>query len=215
MKIQRKIYTFLLLMMIVPFAFAQKSDKKAVDIITKTVNLLANNSIETNFGMAVLESGSKEMQKMKGTFILNGNKFVLKMEGMSVFFDGKTQWSYIQEYNEVSITNPTEKELAETNPMALLQGYKEKSAIRFTKQNIRPNAYGIELIPKSANESIKKIVVQVNKTNFHPLSIQLIDKNGLISTLALSNFKVGVPTTDSTFVFDKSKYTNVEVNDLR
>jgi len=50
----------------------------------------------------------------------------MEMDEMQAWFDGKTQWAYMAQNNEVSITEPTEKELAETNPMAILSGYKTK-----------------------------------------------------------------------------------------
>lgn len=215
MKTRKISFILLLSLLVVPMAWAQKSDKKAVEVLSKTVNILMNNTVETYFGLVVIQPGSKEMQKMKGKFILKGNKFVLNMDDMSVFFDGTTQWAYVPDFNEVSITTPTDEELAETNPMALLQAYKEKSTIRFTTRNVKKNAFGVELTPKASDKAIKKIVVQVNKINYYPLSIQLVDKNGMISTLALSNFTTDVSTTNQTFVFDTSKHDNIEINDLR
>lgn len=50
-------------------------------------------------------------QSIKGNFTMKENKFILNTEEMNVYFDGKTQSAYMTSVNEVSITNPTEKEL--------------------------------------------------------------------------------------------------------
>ena len=117
--------------------------------------------------------------------------------------------------NEVSITSPTEKELAETNPLALLQAYSTKSTAQYIKNNAVKDAYTIELTPRDKTSDIKKIQVVVNKKSYYPQTIQLADKKGMISTLALTKFQKGVKTDEKTFTFNSSVYKDIEINDLR
>jgi len=78
------------------------------------------------------------------------------MDEMKAWFDGKTQWAYMAQNNEVSITEPSEKELAETNPMAILSGYKTKTVIRFSKTK-STNNYVVEMIPKVKTMTSQKL----------------------------------------------------------
>jgi len=165
--------------------------------------------------MSIKEPSSNQTQKTDGSFTMKSNKFILNMDEMNVFFDGKTQWAYMTELNEVSITNPTEKELAETNPMAILSAYQNKSVIKFAKKNSSKTSFPIELTPNAKNSNIKKILVIVNKNNNYPLSIQLTDKKGMISLLTLSQFKTGLKISDNAFVFDVKNHKGIEINDLR
>ena len=194
---------------------AQSSDKNAVKIINDMMNLVKTNAVKTNFTMSIKESSSNQTHKTDGSFTMKSNKFILNMDQMDVFFDGKTQWAYMTEMNEVSITNPSEKELAETNPMAILSTYQNKSVIKFAKKNSSKTSYPIELTPSAKNSDIKKILVIVNKNNYYPLSIQLTDKKGMISLLTLSQFKTGLKISDNAFVFDVKSHKGIEINDLR
>jgi len=194
---------------------AQISDKNAVKVINDMMNLVKTNAVKTNFTMSIKEPSSNQTQKTDGSFTMKSNKFILNMDEMNVFFDGKTQWAYMTELNEVSITNPTEKELAETNPMAILSAYQNKSVIKFAKKNSSKTSFPIELTPNAKNSNIKKILVIVNKNNNYPLSIQLTDKKGMISLLTLSQFKTGLKISDNAFVFDVKNHKGIEINDLR
>ncbi len=213
MKARFYISSLIVAMMISVSAAAQT--KSATSVMNNMVNMLKNNAIQTNFGLVIKEAGSTNLHKMGGTFLMKGEKFTFSTNEMKVYFDGKTQWSYMPDINEVSITNPREKELAQTNPLALLQAYSAKSTIRYFKNNSVKNAYSLELIPKDKSSDISKIQVVINKNTYFPQSIQLADKKGMISTLALTKFQKGVKTDDKTFTFNSSIYKDIEINDLR
>ncbi|MHB9055822.1 MAG: LolA family protein [Paludibacteraceae bacterium] len=213
MKPKKFIGSLLIAMLFVPALFAQ-SNQNAVKVLNNVVTLIQKNAIQTNFGLTVKEAKSSKVQEMNGTFLMQGNKFVLNTNDMKVYFDGKTQWSYVPDVNEVSISNPTEKELAETNPLALLQAYKNKATIRFAKTTSK-TTQTLELFPKSNVTDFKKIVVVVNKSNNYPYSLQLTDKKGMVSTLVLNQFKTGIKTNNNTFVFITKNYKDIEINDLR
>lgn len=194
------------------FTVNAQNDAAAVRVIDNVLNLTKTNAVKTNFTF-VVKSVSAGNHTMSGSFMMKGNKFTLNTGEMNVFFDGKTQWTYMKDLNEVSITNPTEKELAETNPMTILSAYKAKSFIKMGKSSAA--AHLIELTPKMASSELRKITVSVNKTNNYPLFIQMTDKKGNVSTLTLTQFKANQKASDSEFVFNENLYKGVEVNELR
>lgn len=214
MNIKKIVYS--LMIAIVAFSSINaQSNSGAVKVVDNMLQLLKNNAIKTNFEMVVKEPSSAQSHRMKGNFTMKENKFILNTAEMNVFFDGKTQSAYMTSVNEVSITNPTEKELAETNPMAIISSYKRKSTIKFAKSSNSKSVHVIELIPKDKNSSFKKIVLNVNKINNYPLIIELIDKSGMITNLTLTQFKSGLNIGDNAFVFNSKKYKDIEINDLR
>lgn len=208
------IYALMIALIAMPSAFAQ-NNKAATKVINDMVNVLEKNAIQTNFGLIVQEASSKNQHKMNGTFLMQGNKFVLNTNEMKVYFDGTTQWAYSTGINEVSISNPTEKELSEINPVALLQAYRSKSTIRFAKANNDKSVHMIELVPTNKNSDFKNIIVKVAKATNYPLYIQMIDKKGNLSAISLTQFKKGISTNNKTFTFDSTIYKDIEINDLR
>lgn len=212
--IKKIIYSFALFLFSFQFAGAQ-NNAQAERILTDLLNSAKTSAIKTNFKLMVTEKNNSKPQGSTGTFTLKGTKFVLEMDAMKAWFDGKTQWSYVPQNNEVSITEPTEKELSETNPMAILSGYKTKCLIRFSSKATSAQNHTIEMIPKTKKGEISKIDVQVNKTNGNLASIRLNNKNGSTTILTLSNFQKGITVPDNLFVFNAGKYKGVVVNDLR
>ena len=207
------IYILGALLFMLQTATAQ-SNSQAEKIISDLLNSVKTNAIKTDFRLTISDKNNPKGQTTTGTFTLKASKFVLDMTEMKVWFDGKTQWAYIPQNNEVSITEPTEKELSETNPMSILSGYRAKSIIRFGKTKSAQN-YCIEMIPKIKSSDIAKIEVQVNKSTQNLFSIKLTNKNGSTSLLALSNFQKGIKLQDSFFVFNPTKFKGVIENDLR
>jgi len=207
------IYSFAVLLFSVQFAVAQ-NNPQAEQILTELLFSAKKNAIRTNFKLIASDKSNPQGIVSTGTFTLKGSKFVLEMSEMKAWFDGKTQWAYVSHNNEVSITEPSEKELSETNPMAILSGFKSKCVIKFSGKIKSAQNHCIEMTPKAKND-IAKIEVQVNKANGSLFSIKLTNKNGTTSLLTLSNFQKGINVADNIFVFNQAKYKGVVVNDLR
>ena len=207
----RKILFFISILTI-QFATAQ-NNTQAEQVLSNLLTTAKTTAIKTGFKLIATDKNST--QTTSGTFTLKANKFILEMDAMKVWFDGKTQWSYIQQNNEVSITEPSEKELADTNPMAILSGFKSKCLIRFSGKIKSDQNHCIEMIPNVKNNDIVKIEVQVNKTNGNLFSIKITNKNGGNSILLTTNFQKGISIADNNFAFNATKYKGVAINDLR
>ena len=79
------------------FAQSAKSvlDKAASHITVK-------DGVKANFKM----TGS--MGNTSGTILIKGRKFQATTPVATVWFDGKTQWTYVKKNDEVNVTTPTE-----------------------------------------------------------------------------------------------------------
>ena len=76
------------------------------------------------------------------------------------WFNGTTQWTYVERNDEVNVTNPTGEELQFTNPALLLNSYKKGFTAAYKGESTAPNgkaAYDVELTPSGvANREIFK-----------------------------------------------------------
>ncbi len=180
-------------------------------------NLLASvktTAIKTNFVLSTTKKNAVTSQPVSGNFIMKGNKFMLDMDETKAWFDGKTQWTYMESDKEVSITEPTIDELAQINPMAILASFKAKSAIRIGKAKTA-NYQCIELIPKNKKDDFVKVEVHINKANKALEIIKMLDKKGTTTLLVLTNYQQVSKVTDDSFMFNKAKFKGVTINDLR
>ena len=104
----------LVLILFLSVSLSAQKDKQAREILDKTANALQQaGGIRATFG----GTGN-------GTLLLKGNQFYLNSGGIQSWFDGKTQWSYLESSEEVNVSNPTPEELQTINPYALLSIYK-------------------------------------------------------------------------------------------
>lgn len=191
-----------------------QNNTDAERVISDLISNIKTNAVRTNFNLVVSGKNNVNSQSNSGTFTMKANKFVVVMDEMKVWFDGKTQWAWVSQSNEVSITEPTETELADMNPLAILSAFKTKSKIGFSKTKSNLN-YAIELIPKVKNTEINKVEVQINKSTGNLVALKMNSKNGSSTLLTLRNYQKGVNVTDADFIFNKAKYKGVTINDLR
>ena len=136
---------------------------------------------------------------------------------MTTWFDGTTQWSYVERNEEVNVSTPTGEELQFTNPALLLRMYKKGFTPQYIGESTASSgksAYDIELTPKKKGD-ILKVELQIEKSSNFPAKIKVEAKNGISSTIHISNLKTGVNQPDDFFVFKESDYPDAEVIDLR
>ena len=109
----KKLFTFLMLILL-PFCINAQNDTKASEVLDKVLEDLSKSSgIRADFG------GSET-----GFLLLKGKKFYLNNGNIQSWYDGKTQWSYVADTEEVNISYPTIEELQGINPYLILMRYK-------------------------------------------------------------------------------------------
>lgn len=102
---------------------AQKLD--AQDILDRTATTFRQaGGIQADFTVQTYAKGVLQGSSV-GTIRLKGEKFLLDADGVKTWFDGRTQWSYLTNSDEVNVSEPTPEELQSINPYALLSIYKQ------------------------------------------------------------------------------------------
>ena len=197
---------FILFVAVLPvFVCAQNSAERRVKA---AVAELKRSAYEGRFTLLYYNAANDVTDKQSGEITLKGNKFRITLGGNETKFDGKTQWMFVSEFNEVSITEPTADELKEISPLAMIEYYVSKDRISEGDDGV------INFYPTEPKESeYFRIELRINKSNL-PSKLVIYQKNGDKITLvwdSLNKTKVD----DSYFYFDTTKYPNVEVNDLR
>lgn len=198
---------FLFLIVISTSIFAQ-NDKDAERRVKSAVAELKRSAYEGRFTLLYYNAQNDATDKQSGEITIKGNKFRMTLGSNETKYDGKTQWVFVSEYNEVSIAEPTEEELREINPLAMMEYYIAKDRISEGNEGI------INFYPAQPKESeYFKVELRLNKANL-PTRLTIYQNSGNKITLvwdSLNKTKVD----DTYFYFDTTKYPNVEVNDLR
>lgn len=192
--------------------------QNAVSILDKAAAAYeGSNGISASFTLQTRSEVQKVSESFEGTIQMQGDKFTLVTPDMTTWFDGKTQWVYVERNDEVNVSTPTGDELQMTNPALLLSSYKKGFTPLYKGESTTPNgksAYDIELTPKKKGD-VLKVELQIEKTSNFPAVIRMEAKNGISSTIRISQLKTGINQPASFFVFKPSEYPDAEIVDLR
>lgn len=179
---------------------AKKQDGKAIlDRVASKIN------ISKGASMGFTVKSAKISQS--GTITVKGNKFCARTGMATIWYDGKTQWTYNKKTDEVNIASPSASQQQSMNPYTFLNLYKRGYSNTVETKN---NDYIVHLVGKG--KSISEMYVTVDK-RYNLKQIKLKQGNNWI-TISVSNVK-RVSVSDSAFRFNSKEYPKAEIIDLR
>lgn len=176
---------------------ARKILDKTASIIGRKGGAVANFSISGKYGNS------------SGTIAIKGNKFNAKTPQAIVWYDGKTQWTYMKKNQEVNVSTPTEAQQQSMNPYNFISIY--KNGFKLGMKNVS-EGWQIHLYATNQKRTIKEMYIVVGK-NYLPKTIRMRQSNGW-TTIKVTNFKAK-NLADTMFRFNAKDFPNAEVIDLR
>jgi outer membrane lipoprotein-sorting protein len=204
----QQFFSYILLSLVVFFSASDIYAINANEVLTNaSEKYQKDGSISAQFTLSGVGNSTD------GTITISGDKFHLSTPLLSIWYNGRTQWTYSAETNEVNITEPTVEELQQVNPFAIINSFRMQFNATLLKS--ANSMYRIQLTPlKSVNTSISKAIVTLNASTLYPNEIALTIDNNII-TIKTKDIKAIKNVPHKTFVFDEKKYPNAEIVDLR
>jgi outer membrane lipoprotein-sorting protein len=194
---------FTLLTLLLPYCLSAQTDK-AKAVLDKVISTFTEEG-----GIQIDFEGTE-----KGTIVMKGEKFYLHSGQIQSWYDGKTQWSYVADTEEVNISHPTPEELQGINPYFILVNYQEnfESSYKGMKTHEGKQVQEIVLAPKG--NAHEQITLWISKTS-HPIYIKVENNGKPVSEIHVKNVRKQKEINDHVFRFNKSLYPNAEIIDLR
>lgn len=178
-------------------AQARKILDKTAAIVGRKGGASANFSVSGKYG------------NTSGTISIKGNKFNARTPQAIVWYDGKTQWTYMKKSQEVNVSTPTEAQQQSMNPYKFVNIY--KNGFKLDVKNVS-GGWQVHLYATNQKRTIKEMYITIGK-NYYPKTIKMRQSNGW-TTINVSNFKAR-NLSDATFRFNAKDFPNAEVIDLR
>lgn len=191
--------------------------KKAKELLDEvSVKVKSYTNIVIDFKYAINNPAERINQESNGNVALQGNLYHLNFMGISKIFDGKKVYTIIPEDEEITVENFDASDDKAITPNKMLtffnSGYKFAWDI---PQNVKGRKIQyIKLIPNSAKDSRKEILVGIDTQTKHIYNVIEVGKNGSKTTLTVNSFKTNQPLSKNHFTFTKSKYPNYYINKL-
>ena len=195
---------FAIIMMLLLSVGAQAESAKR--ILDKAAATVSNpGGVQAHFQMI-----SKQFGTTEGEIAVKGNKFHATTPDATIWFDGKTQWTYMKGNDEVNISNPTEAQLQAINPYNFINIYKKGYKLEAKKVE---HFYEVHLIPTDKNRKIQEMCIVVDETSYHPTHVKMKQKDKW-STIVISRLKTA-SLSDDLFKFNSKDFPQAEIIDLR
>lgn len=145
-----------------------------------------------------------------GTIAIKGNKFHARTAQAIVWYNGKTQWTYMKKNDEVNVSTPTQAQQQLMNPYAFINIYKSGYTASMKTSG---NTQQVHLVAQNKNRSIQELYISVDKRTCVPTSVKMKHGNKW-STITVKNFST-TNLPNSMFSFNSKDYPSAEVIDLR
>lgn len=145
-----------------------------------------------------------------GTIAIKGNKFHARTAQAIVWYNGKTQWTYMKKNDEVNVSTPTQAQQQLMNPYAFINIYKSGYTASMKTSG---NTQQVHLVAQNKNRSIQELYISVDKRTCVPTSVKMKHGNKW-STITVKNFSI-TNLPNSMFSFNSKDYPSAEVIDLR
>ena len=178
----------------------------AKQVLDKTAAVIGNKSgASANFKMSSSKYGSAS-----GSIAIKGNKFNARTPQAIVWFNGKTQWTYLKKTNEVNVSTPTQAQQMSMNPYTFINIYKTGYKMNMKKSG---NNYQVHLTAQNQKRSVAELYITINQKTYVPSQVKM-RQGKTWSTIKVSNFKArSIP--NSSFAFNAKEFPSAEVIDLR
>ena len=177
-------------------------------MLTSFLTNLETKTLQSDFVVTVAEEVNAPMN-FPGTITMCGQKFKVTMFNMNAAYDGKTMYVYSPETDELTLTNPTEQELIETNPFLYARTLIDvcnitERATQDGKETV------ITLTPKDQSIGINRFTLRVRNADLMPLSAE-IKEGKKTSSLKMKEPKFVNVKQEYIITPDKETY----INDMR
>lgn len=196
---------------------AQENTDPQIILNNARLAYYSSGGITADFILNMVDHKTNDKYDLSGKIYMKGDKFKMDIPGATTWFNGKTQWVYIKDINEVNISTPSGDDLQDISPSALFNLYEKDYKLSYNgeKRSNGKKVNEIELTPVKKKSEIKKIVVQIDKATDLLTSIKIINKSQFENDLKIKKMQTQLNIADDTFVFNAKNYPKVEIVDLR
>ena len=206
-----KHFYFFCLFMVLPFFLSSQDDNKAVELLDKmSDNYKKMKGFTSSFTYSMNNLNEDIQDSFEGKISVRNEKYILFIEGQKIINDSKTVWTYIEELNEVTISefDPSDQEISLNN---IFEIYKEGFTYKYL--GIKEDFSMVEIYPEDEDKSYYKILFKINSSNLLE-SFTVYDNSNSLYIYSINDF-VEEELDATLFSFELENYPDIEVIDFR
>ncbi len=197
------------------FGSAFGQDDKAKKILDELgEKTKAYRTVTVSFSIVITnpEDGSEPI-KRRGKAYLKGEKYKIELNDQDVYCDGETITTHIKEDKECYTSAVDEQEEGAVTPSNMLTIWEDDFNYEYKREttfNEIP-VHQIHLYPRNPRDrNFHTIILKVDKAKMQILSVYIKGNDGQKMRYIVKTFESNKELADSKFVFDRSKFPEVE-----
>ena len=215
-ELEMKQLLIFLLFIISNQAFSQ-TDQKAKAILDKVSEKTKSyTSITANFNF-IMENAEVNLKETNpGTIIIQDKKYKLNINGIDIFCDGKSQWTYMPDAGEVNISEAGSNEEGALNPATIFTIYEEGFNYTYLGEftNNSKQTYKIDLIPIEEKD-FSRVILEVDQNTYQIVGAVMYGTDNNLYTILVKTMDTTKTYPATTFVFDTASHPDVDIIDMR
>lgn len=194
------------MMLALMLGISAQTASEARKVLDKTAAMVGSRGGAT----ASFKIASPKIGAATGTISVKGNKFQAQAGNAIVWYNGKTQWSYLKSTNEVNVTTPTEAQRMRMNPYTFITMYKSGYNLAMKQQGAN---YQVHMTAQNKQRTVQEVYLTISRTTYKPSVIKMREGQTW-TTITITNFQTkNLP--NSLFTFNAKDFPKAEVVDLR
>lgn len=210
----KKIVAIMILLFTV-ISFGQdkaEAAKSLLDEVSQKVKSYDNISIDFKY---VLDNLEEEIhQETRGDVVMEGDKYVLNVLGITRIYDGKTLYTISPEDEEVTISSDNTEDESTITPSMMLSFYENgyDYAMDIVQNVSGRSIQYVKLTPMDSDAEIQYVLLGIDIKTKHIYNLIEIGSSNTKTTLTVNSFKTNEPLSKTMFTFDEKKYSDYFIN---
>ena len=206
-----RVYKLFFFIYLISFYTYSQDDKKAVDLLDMMSEKYKKmEGFTTSFTYIMNNLSENITDSFQGKISVKEEMYVLFIEGQKIINDSKTIWTYLEDLNEVTISefDPEEQELSLNN---IFEIYKTGFSFKFL--GVEKDLRLVEIYPDDQEKSYFKILFKIDYDGLLS-SFSVFDKSNSTFIYMINDFKEE-SLENTLFTFVTENYPEIEVIDFR
>jgi outer membrane lipoprotein-sorting protein len=210
---------FFIILFLVSLTGVAQQDPAAKEILDRVAEKNKQyKSIQANFELIIENRREDQTSGSSGIIKIKGEKYYMESMGTKVFYNGTTLWSYMEDINEVTISEPDQEsdDIIE-NPVKIFDFYNRDFKYHLIGEAKLDEGwmYEIDLFPNNLQQPYSRFKIFIKRDNEELFMLKAVGKDGIDYEAILKDMKYNEELPESMFEFDPSKHKGIEVIDMR
>lgn len=199
--------------MLLPLPLLAQNVAGANALLDRAVaRIKADAAVQMDYSYSVYDDEGNLSYRDKGVMKLDDGCYALLMDNMKVWCNGKVQWSYMKDVDEIYITDADSEEAENLSPLYIMEKYRTGYTVSLKE---RDGLAMVTFLSKDSGEEVNKLELFIDeKTERLAKMFIYMQEQGRVEVF-LDNYKAKCNFAKKSYECPVKEFPTAEVIDMR